>query len=65
MVAAAAVRQIRPMRRYTVRSTSLGSTVNMGFRGISRHVYHTSLRIKDGVKIERTYFPEKDNGQKR
>ena len=52
MATAAAVRQIRSMRRYTVRSTSLGSTVNTGFQGTSHPVLHRSLRIKDGVKIE-------------
>lgn len=52
MAIAAAVRQIRSMRRYTVRSTSLGSAVNTGFQGGSWNVYHRSLRIKDSVKIE-------------
>lgn len=40
------------MRRYTGRSVSLGSAVNTGFQGASWHVYHRSLRIKDGVKID-------------
>ena len=40
------------MRRYTGRSVSLGSAVNTGFQRASWHVYHRSLRIKDGVKID-------------
>lgn len=52
MATAVAYRQIRSIGRYTGRSVSLGSAVNTGFCGTSRHVYHTSLRIKDSVKID-------------
>ncbi len=52
MAVAATVRQIRPMRRHTGRSTSFESAVNMGFRGTSRPAMHRSLRIKDGRGID-------------
>ena len=52
MAVAAAVRQIRPMRRHTARSTSFESAVNTGFHGTSRPVLHRSVRIKDGSGID-------------
>ena len=52
MAVAAAVRQIRPMRRHTGRSTSFESTVNTGFHGTSCPVLHRSVRIKDGSGID-------------
>ena len=52
MAVAAAVRQIRPIRRHTERNTSSGSAVNTGFHGTFRPVLHRSVRIKDGRGID-------------
>ena len=52
MAVAVAVRQIRPMRRHTGRSTSLENAVNTGFHSTSRPMLHRSVRIKDGRGID-------------
>lgn len=48
----AVVRQIRPVRRHTGRSTSFESAVNTGFRGTSYQAMHKRFRIKDDRKID-------------
>ena len=55
MAVAAAVKQIRPMRRHTGRSPSFESAVNTGFHGTSRSVLHRCVRIKDGSGIDSAY----------
>ena len=52
MAVAAAVRQIRPMRRHTGRSATFESAINTDFHGTSRSVLHRSVRIKDGRGID-------------
>ena len=52
MATAAAYRQIRPMRRYTERSSNLGSAVNTGFQDTFRCDLHRNLRIKDSRGID-------------
>lgn len=52
MAAATAYRQFSQSWRHTGSRVDRRSAVNTGFHGFSRPVYHTSLRIKDGMGIE-------------
>ncbi len=54
-----AVRQIRPMRRHTGRSTFFESAVNTDFQDTSRSIMRRSVRIKDGRGIDALITEEK------